>query len=52
MAATNPIQGWNFGFLLMGASGFQRIQSFRAFLCVSGFSLNVLEAYPGPRKLV
>ena len=52
MAATNAIQGWNFSFLLMGASGFQRIQSFRASFCLSGFSLNVFEGYPAPWKLV
>ena len=52
MAAMNAIQGWNFIFLRMGASGFQTIQSFRASFCLSGFSLNVFEGYPAPWKLV
>ncbi len=52
MAAMNAIQGWNFIFLRMGASGFQRIQSFRASFYLSGFSLNVFEGYPPPWKLV
>ncbi len=43
MAATNAIQDWNFIFLRMGASGFQRIQSFRASLWISGFRLDVRE---------
>ena len=52
MAATNAIQDWNFDLLRMGTSGVQRIQSFRASFCLSGFSLNVMEGYPCPWKPV
>lgn len=52
MAVTSAIQGLNFIFLRMGASGFQRIKSFRASLWISGFRLNVFEGYPAPWNLV
>ena len=52
ITARNAIQGWNFSFLLISASGFKKIQSFRASFCLSDFPLNVFEGYPAPWKLV